>query len=125
MVEEVPCALVCQCADATVEDVPPGVVEAVVGDILGVALGPEGHGARFVHGVVVEVAHHDDADLRVDLPEAVGDVLGQLGGGDAVWFALLLSAESRWPVVDDDGYSLTEELADDAHLVAGGEGHGG
>lgn len=76
LVEEVPLAFVCECADATLEDVPPGVVEAVGIDSVGFAFGPEGYGARFVHRVVVEVAHDDDAHVGVDSPEGVGDVFG-------------------------------------------------
>lgn len=88
-------------------------------------LAPQGHGTRFVHGVVVEVAHYNHAHVGVDAPQAVGNLLAQLGGGDAVGLALLLSAQARWPVVYDDGNALAKELAYDAHLVAGGEGHGG
>lgn len=42
LVEEVPRALICQCADATVEDVPPGVEELVSLDAFGFALGAPG-----------------------------------------------------------------------------------
>lgn len=76
LVEEVPLALVCECADATAEDIPPGVEESVGLCVLGFALGAEGYGARFIHGVVVEVAHYYHAHLGVDTPEAVGDMLG-------------------------------------------------
>ena len=57
LVEEVPRRFVGEGADAFVEHRPPGVEEAVSVHAVFFLFGSEHLGARFIHRVVVEVAH--------------------------------------------------------------------
>ena len=119
LVEEVPLALVCESSDALVELAPPGIEESVSLDAFRLLFGTQNNGAALVLRVVVEVTHYYYADLGVYVPERVGYLLAESGSGLTVGRRLLLAAETRRPVVDNDGYTLAQKRSDDAHLVAG------
>ena len=74
--------------------------------------------------VVVEVAHHDDAYLGVNLIQGVCYGAGQLCCGLAQIAALLLTSAAAGPVVHYHGHAavarhLVAQQAHNAHLVAG------
>ena len=94
------------------------------GNALGFLLGTEDFCARFIHRVVVEVAHYNHTHVRIHAPQTVRNCFAQFCCLDAVWFAFFLAANARRPVVYDDGYALSHQPADDAHLVACAERYG-
>lgn len=126
LVEEVPRTLVGERSSAMVEYGPEWAEELVVfGDVFFVAFGTKDFGAGFVHGVIVEVAHYDYADLWVNAPQRVGDGEAQACGSFAIGRGFFLASDARRPVVDDDGHALSHQSSDDAHLVTCSKGYFG
>ena len=121
LVEEIPFATVVEGAYTLfVEHVVPGVVEIVGGTGVFVTLGREGvgRGDGEVAGVVVEVAHDDNACIWVLLEEGFLEA-AHLVAGTLTHRAL---CAARRPVVDDEIELFVPQIAFDGEETAGDVG---
>lgn len=122
LVEKIPVSTVGEGASSGVENFPPWVVEAVATNVFGPFVGAEGHRARGVVRVVVEVTHYDYSSVWMAAPERVGNLPAQVCRGYAARFAFLFAAEARRPVIDDYAHRIgIAQHACHAKLVAGAQ----
>ena len=61
-----------------------------------------------IHGVVVEVAHYDNAHLRVHAPQRVGNLHAQFGGCHAVRLGLFLIVSGNLVNAPDNRWNFFE-----------------
>ena len=123
LVKEVPLSLVGERAHTLGKDVPEGVEHvAGSGHILNVALSAHRLSTSLVHGVVVKVAHEDDAYvLAVNVHQRVDGAAAHVARSLTLGARRLLSAQARGPVVDHHRHGVAGKDAHHANLVAGAE----
>ena len=117
LIEEIPLASIVECAHSLlIKHVVPRIVEIVRSAGVLVALGSEGFGRsdRKITGIVVEVAHNDNACFGVLLEESLFQSTHLITG--TLTHRALRAA--RRPVVDDEIELLITEIAFDRKEAA-------